>query len=268
MSSLTSSPRPATPSPSAGDDQRDRAGARRQLKISNTSFSSDRQRGALDRHGRRLPVAGRAARLPSGVPGSHCTKRSPIRPSGWIAQRASARNGANRALDPHLDARPCSRGSGRRPRSRPTRAPATFTSWPGITPARRCRRSRRRGTRPARPRAAAPRPRAASPPPTRLRQRERAERGEQQPAAIASRRIGGRPPGRNHARRDATGWSCPARAPRPRPGSARPGRCGRRSRPLIGGTAAPAPRSAPAAASGTASSGRWRRSRRRSSSSR
>ena len=67
----------------------------------------------------------------SGVPGSHCTNFSPIRLAGRIEQLALPRKGAKpgtirismRALRSFVSATLV---------TWPTRAPATFTSWPEI----------------------------------------------------------------------------------------------------------------------------------------
>ncbi len=94
-SSLRSSPRPATPAPSGRDDHR-HALAHGRLPDVEQVGEADRHGRALDRDGRRLAaLAARAPRRPASR--GRTGRSSPqIRPSGWIAQRASARNGAKR----------------------------------------------------------------------------------------------------------------------------------------------------------------------------
>ena len=101
---LRSSPRADQPDPQLVDEHA-RAVAHGHARRARTGPSGPpaavvRSTGTV---GGRPPPA-RSGRAPA-VPGSHCTKYSAIRPSGWMLQRASALNGANRAVDLELDPR-------------------------------------------------------------------------------------------------------------------------------------------------------------------
>ena len=69
---------------------------------------------------------------PSGVPGRHCTNFSPIRLCGRIVQLGVGAERREALLDLHLHARLAVVGELDVAHRRPPRAPAIFTSWPGI----------------------------------------------------------------------------------------------------------------------------------------
>ena len=86
MMAFTSAPRAANPAPSVftASGRRRRTGT---VQIWNRSemFTGIRVRSMGSVGTPSVSGSG----LPAGVPGSHCTKFSPIRPSGWIAHVAS-----------------------------------------------------------------------------------------------------------------------------------------------------------------------------------
>jgi hypothetical protein len=92
--SLRSSPRPATEIPSSLNStvSRARVGtfqmSKKSLRLTGVEVRCTGTVGAWSPDGR--------SSRPAGVPGSHWTKFSASRPSGWIAHFASVRKGAKR----------------------------------------------------------------------------------------------------------------------------------------------------------------------------